>query len=123
MGVRCGTLHSVQLQSLGGSREGALAAGMMAAATYVHSNTAGALTAAGRDFPGWPLFLTGHSMGGERPALSHLWVPVQIRNRRGHPATTPHWRHVNHADPPVQLQSALQALAGLWPLQARRRRW
>lgn len=38
--------------------------GLMAAATYIHSNTAGALEAAGRDFPGWPLVVTGHSMGG-----------------------------------------------------------
>jgi alpha-beta hydrolase superfamily lysophospholipase len=48
-------------------------AGMMAAATYVHSNTAGALAAAGRDFPGWPLFLTGHSMGGARPIISTVY--------------------------------------------------
>lgn len=43
-----------------------VAQGLMAAATYIHSNTACALQAAGRDFPGWPLFLTGHSMGGAR---------------------------------------------------------
>lgn len=57
--------------------------GLMAAATYVHSNTAGALAAAGRDFPGWPLFLTGHSMGG---AL--LSEPLQhICRRTMHPRT------------------------------------
>mmetsp|Transcript_1514 Transcript_1514/g.4497 ORF Transcript_1514/g.4497 Transcript_1514/m.4497 type:complete len:838 (-) Transcript_1514:371-2884(-) len=43
--------------------------GLMAAATYIHSNTACALQAAGRDFPGWPLFLTGHSMGGAVASL------------------------------------------------------
>lgn len=45
----------------------------MAAATYVHSNTAAALEAAGRDFPGWPLFITGHSMGGASCLLPFLF--------------------------------------------------
>ncbi|KAK9824447.1 hypothetical protein WJX72_010311 [[Myrmecia] bisecta] len=44
--------------------QGRVHPGMMAAATYVHCNTAQALEAAARNFPGWPLFLTGHSMGG-----------------------------------------------------------
>ena len=55
----------------------ATGAGMMAAATYVHSNTAEALAAAGRDFPGWPLFLTGHSMGG-LCKTSTLPVPAAV---------------------------------------------
>lgn len=38
--------------------------GMMAAATFVHCNTAAALQAAAQKHPGWPLIVTGHSMGG-----------------------------------------------------------
>ena len=38
--------------------------GIMAAATYVHSNTAPALERAAAEHPGWPLLLTGHSLGG-----------------------------------------------------------
>ena len=37
---------------------------MMASATYVHCATAGALARAAREYPGWPLTLVGHSMGG-----------------------------------------------------------
>lgn len=36
----------------------------MEAATYVHCNTSEALAEAARRFPGWPLLVTGHSMGG-----------------------------------------------------------
>lgn len=43
------------------------------AATYVHSNTVHALEAAGRDFPDWPLFLTGHSMGGAPANSCSFW--------------------------------------------------
>ena len=39
--------------------------GLMAAATYIHCNTGAALHKAATDFPGWPLLVTGHSMGGE----------------------------------------------------------
>lgn len=39
--------------------------GMMGAATFVHCNTAAALEAAAQAHPGWPLVVTGHSMGGE----------------------------------------------------------
>ncbi len=39
--------------------------GLMAAATYIHCNTGAALQKAAADFPGWPLLITGHSMGGE----------------------------------------------------------
>jgi hypothetical protein len=38
--------------------------GMMEAATFVRSNTHAALEQAGRLYPGWPLFITGHSLGG-----------------------------------------------------------
>lgn len=38
---------------------------MMEAATFVHCNTAQALEAAAHRFPGWPVLVTGHSMGGE----------------------------------------------------------
>ena len=40
--------------------------GIMAAATYVHSNTASTLQRAAAEHPGWPLLLTGHSLGGKR---------------------------------------------------------
>lgn len=36
----------------------------MSAATFVHCNTAEALQSAARIHPGWPLVVTGHSMGG-----------------------------------------------------------
>ena len=39
--------------------------GMMSAATFVHCNTAAALESAARLYPGWPLVVTGHSMGGK----------------------------------------------------------
>ena len=39
--------------------------GMMSAATFVHCNTAAALQSAADSYPGWPLVVTGHSMGGE----------------------------------------------------------
>ncbi len=42
--------------------------GIMAAATYVHSNTASTLRRAAAKHPGWPLLLTGHSLGGALPA-------------------------------------------------------
>ena len=45
--------------------EGLAHEGMMAAATYVQCNTAPALEALARELPGWPLFITGHSMGGD----------------------------------------------------------
>ena len=36
----------------------------MQAATFVHTNAYEALQAAAERFPGWPVMLTGHSMGG-----------------------------------------------------------
>ncbi len=41
--------------------------GMMQAATFVHTNAYEALQAAAERFPGWPVMLTGHSMGGMFP--------------------------------------------------------
>ncbi len=38
--------------------------GMMSAATFVHCNTVEALEAAAKQFPGWPVMITGHSYGG-----------------------------------------------------------
>eukprot|EP00884_Botryococcus_braunii_P013087 jgi/Botrbrau1/2177/Bobra.101_2s0015.1 len=38
--------------------------GMMQAALYVHNQTGPTLAEAGLRFPGWPLFITGHSLGG-----------------------------------------------------------
>ena len=40
--------------------------GIFAAATYIHCSTQGALREAAERFPGWPLLLTGHSLGGVR---------------------------------------------------------
>ena len=42
---------------------------MMAAATFVHCNTAAALEAAAQKHPGWPLVVTGHSMGGKEKSV------------------------------------------------------
>ena len=45
----------------------------MQAATFVHTNAYAALQAAAERFPGWPVMLTGHSMGGAwslRPRLT-----------------------------------------------------
>ena len=39
----------------------------MQAATFVHTNAYEALQAAAESFPGWPVMLTGHSMGGDFP--------------------------------------------------------
>lgn len=50
--------------------------GIMAAATYVHSNTAQALQRAAAEFPGWPLLVTGHSLGGALLACTASIVPV-----------------------------------------------
>ena len=36
----------------------------MQAATFVHTNAYAALQVAAERFPGWPVMLTGHSMGG-----------------------------------------------------------
>lgn len=38
--------------------------GILAAATYIHCTTRAALCEASRRRPGWPLLLTGHSLGG-----------------------------------------------------------
>lgn len=45
--------------------DGKVHKGMMQGALYVHSQTAGVLAEAGKRFPGWPLFITGHSLGGK----------------------------------------------------------
>jgi len=44
--------------------EGGAHAGMLAAATFVHCATAGALAGAAVSHPGWPVVVVGHSMGG-----------------------------------------------------------
>lgn len=52
--------------------------GMMQAATFVHTNAYEALQAAAERFPGWPVMLTGHSMGGKSsksPQTLHLCRP------------------------------------------------
>ena len=47
--------------------------GMMQAATFVHTNAYAALQAAAERFPGWPVMLTGHSMGGAWSLRPGLW--------------------------------------------------
>jgi len=49
--------------------------GMMSAATFVHCNSAAALESVAHTHPGWPLVVTGHSMGGKHCRLSrHVLV-------------------------------------------------
>lgn len=55
--------------------------GMLRAAAYVHCNTADALVEASGRFPDWPLFVTGHSLGGGVAAL----VAVLLRQQGGAP--------------------------------------
>ena len=43
--------------------------GIFSAATFIHCNTQEALQEAARRCPGWPLLLTGHSLGGGVAAL------------------------------------------------------
>lgn len=46
--------------------------GIFSAATYIHCNTRAALEEAARRCPGWPVLLTGHSLGGGVAALLTL---------------------------------------------------
>ncbi|PSC76092.1 Sn1-specific diacylglycerol lipase beta [Micractinium conductrix] len=57
--------------SIGGS-EGWVHQGIFSAATFIHCNTAEALEEAARRCPGWPVLLTGHSLGGGVAALLTL---------------------------------------------------
>ena len=50
--------------------DGQVHEGIMAAATYVRSNTASALQQAAVEFPGWPVLVTGHSLGG----APQIWI-------------------------------------------------
>jgi hypothetical protein len=43
--------------------------GIMAAATYIHCCTKDALDAAAAKYPGWPILVTGHSLGGGVAAI------------------------------------------------------
>lgn len=45
--------------------EGWVHQGILAAATYIHCTTQAALAEAARKCPGWPVLVTGHSLGGE----------------------------------------------------------
>lgn len=56
-------LSAQPMETLLLGRPGRVHEGMMSAATYVHCNTGAALADAARRFPGWPLLVTGHSMG------------------------------------------------------------
>ncbi|BDA50637.1 probable Sn1-specific diacylglycerol lipase alpha at N-terminal half [Coccomyxa sp. Obi] len=49
--------------------QGKVHEGMMSAATFVHCNTVEALEAAAKQFPGWPVLVTGHSYGGGVAAI------------------------------------------------------
>eukprot|EP00892_Ulva_mutabilis_P008900 jgi/Ulvmu1/6382/UM003_0010.1 len=55
--------------------------GMLRAAAFVHCNTAETLARASRDHSDWPLFVTGHSLGGGVAAL----VAVLLRQPGGAP--------------------------------------
>ena len=61
--------------------------GMLRAAAFVHCNTADALEEASGRFPEWPLFVTGHSLGGGVAAL----VAVLLRPQGGAPAKLQVW--------------------------------
>ena len=54
--------------------------GMMQAATFVHTNAYEALQAAAGRFPGWPVLLTGHSMGGiHSPTIAQTRLALDIK--------------------------------------------
>jgi len=69
IGDMLGNLTAAPMETTLLGRQGRVHEGMLSAATYVHCNTGGALEDAARRFPGWPLLITGHSMGGARPAV------------------------------------------------------
>jgi hypothetical protein len=54
--------------------EGWVHEGMIGAATFIHCTTADALREAGERCPGWPVLLTGHSLGGRLLLLSKRWL-------------------------------------------------
>ena len=65
--------------------------GLMAAATYIHCNTGAALQKAAADFPGWPLLVTGHSMGGEphQSSCAELFLTAACMSGDAHIVITP----------------------------------
>lgn len=69
--------------------------GMLRAAAFVHCNTADTLARASREHPGWPLFVTGHSLGGGVAALLAVLLrqpggaPEQLQVRRRPCASPP----------------------------------
>ena len=64
------TAHPMEL-ALGGA-DGWVHAGLLQAATYVHCATRVALERAAEQCPGWPVLVTGHSLGGGVAALLTL---------------------------------------------------
>lgn len=56
------TANSLHVNFLG--VDGWVHEGMMASATYIHCCTKAALRELGSQYPGWPVLVTGHSLGG-----------------------------------------------------------
>lgn len=61
------TAHPLEVDLMG--TDGWVHQGIMAAATYIHCCTKDALEEAAQKFPGWPLLVTGHSLGGGVAAI------------------------------------------------------
>ncbi|GFR52636.1 hypothetical protein Agub_g15227, partial [Astrephomene gubernaculifera] len=83
--------------------------GLMSAASYVQLNTAAALRAAAERFPGWPLLVTGHSLGAGVAALLTL-----LLRQPGRPMSAPPAIPVVHClaiAPPAVLSARLAEAA------------
>eukprot|EP00890_Picochlorum_soloecismus_P001589 jgi/Picsp_1/2430/NSC_05890-R1_alpha beta-hydrolase len=61
------TAHPLKVELMG--VDGWVHQGIMAAATYIHCCTKDALDAAAEKYPGWPILVTGHSLGGGVAAI------------------------------------------------------
>lgn len=61
------TAHPLKVELMG--VDGWVHQGIMAAATYIHCCTKDALDAAAAKYPGWPILVTGHSLGGGVAAI------------------------------------------------------
>ena len=56
--------HPMEVSLAGVEEGGWVHQGIFAAATYIHCNTQAALEEAAAKCPGWPVLVTGHSLGG-----------------------------------------------------------